>query len=258
MFEDRFAFALPASVNFVGGGGKTSLILRLLHEYSATTPTIYTTTTRIHPPQPAEGMLVLMGDHADCLQNIVNRIGQKGDPRLRQLVVTQVGSRPDLAPGVSPDFAAKIDPELFPLLLNEADGARSMSLKMPREGEPVLMENSNYLVPVIGLDCLNRPLGPETLFRWEWAAERYSLEAGRLITPDLAASLLFHPQGVCRGWQPGMHVIPYINKVDSEDLDPLARRLAQSLLNNGRFPVDRVVWGSTHRLRTDAAGDRIH
>jgi len=258
LFEERFAFALPASVNFVGGGGKTSLILRLLYECSATTPTIYTTTTRIHPPQPVEGMLVLLGDHADCLQNIVNRIGQKGDPRLRQLVVAQVGSRPDLAPGLSPDFAAKIDPELFPLLLNEADGARSMSLKMPREGEPVLMENSNYLVPVIGLDCLNRPLGPETLFRWEWAAERYSLDRGRPITPELAASLLLHPQGVCRGWRPGIRIIPYINKVDSEDTDPLARRLAQSLLNNGQFPVECVVWGSIHHHRADSTRERIH
>ena len=46
---------------------------------------------------------------------------------------------PDLLKGVEPEFGRFLDRDLFPVLLNEADGARSMSLKMPREGEPVLM-----------------------------------------------------------------------------------------------------------------------
>jgi probable selenium-dependent hydroxylase accessory protein YqeC len=142
-----------------------------------------------------------------------------------------------------------MDCSLFPLLLNEADGARSMSLKLPREGEPVLMPNANYLVPVIGLDCLNRPLGPRTLFRWELASERYHLASGQILTPELAASILFHPQGVCKDWKPSMRMIPFINKVDSESDDALARSLAHALLHNSDFHVEHVVWGSLHNGR---------
>ena len=111
------------------------------------------------------------------------------------------------------------------------------------------MEDAEYLVPVIGLDCLAKPLGPETLFRWEMAAPRYSLKHGQIITPELAASILLHPEGVCKDWKLGMKIIPFINKVDSESNDALARELAGALMHNGRFPIERIVWGSVQRAR---------
>jgi hypothetical protein len=76
------------------------------------------------------------------------------------------------------------------------------------------------------------------------AESRFSLKAGEIITTDLAARLLLHPQGVCRDCPPGVEIIPYINKVDTPDSDPLARELAHSFLTRGSFPVERVVWGS--------------
>ena len=106
------------------------------------------------------------------------------------------------------------------------------------------MNGAEYLVPVIGIDCLMKPLGPGTLFRWDYASARYGLEAGRLITPQLAASLLLHPQGVCRGWATPVRIVPYINKVDDESWDSLAGDLAQALLHNSDFHVTRVVFGS--------------
>ncbi len=243
-FASQFAFQPPAVVNFVGGGGKTSLILRLLGELSRSRPAIYTTTTRIHPPEPVEGMILLAGSQMSLLQTIANRLGRSGDPLLRQLVVTRTSKRLDLLPGVEPDFSSGLELDNFPFLLNEADGARSMSLKMPREGEPVLIERANYLVPVIGLDCLFNPLGPKTLFRFEMAADRFSLEEGRLITPELASSLLLHPQGVCKDWHAGVAIIPYINKVDTPAQEAPAAELAQAILENGNFPINKVVWGS--------------
>ncbi len=124
-----------------------------------------------------------------------------------------------------------------------------MSLKLPREDEPVLMNDADYLVPVIGLDCLDKPLGPETLFRWETASTRFSLKAGTPLTPEIAATLLMHRGGVCRHWQKGMRIIPFINKVDSEREEPAARALAHALIQNPNFPVERVVWGSVINRR---------
>lgn len=258
MFAHEFAFRLPAVVNFVGGGGKTSLILRLMEEYSASVAAVYTTTTRMHPPDPRAGLIVFSSDDMARLLEVLNRLGRRGDQRLRRLVVTGLAGRPDLRHGVAPEFGAGIDREAFPLVLNEADGARGMSLKMPREGEPVLMAGADVLVPVIGIDCLDRPLGPETLFRWETASRQYGLEAGRILTPELAAAILFHPQGVCKDWRPGMSIVPYINKVDGEERDPLAHRLAQALLHNGSFPVRKVVWGSLHRRRVRSLVPDVH
>ncbi|MFH1574629.1 MAG: selenium cofactor biosynthesis protein YqeC, partial [Acidobacteriota bacterium] len=201
---------------------------------------------------------VLCGNDARCLQLVLNQLGRSADPHLRRLVVAGIEQRPDLLLGVRPDFTAAVDRDLFPVILNEADGARSMSLKVPREGEPVLMDGSNYLVPVIGLDCLNKPLGPETLFRWELARARHSLHAGGTITPDLAASLLLHPEGVCRDWRPGIQIIPYINKADSAVQDSLVRELGQAILHNGNFPVERIVWGSLHFDRAGVIPPNVH
>ncbi len=232
----------------MGGGGKTSLILKLLEEYAESLPAVYTTTTRIHPPHPTEGLTVISSDREDYLQMLLERAAS-GWCCGRRFVVARLLKSPDLLPGVHRDFAGRLDPDLLPVLLIEADGARSMSLKMPREGEPVLMKGANYLVPVIGLDCLNRPLGPSTLFRWEYAASRFQLQAGALLTPELAAGILLHPEGVCKGWQPDMRIVPFVNKADDESEDQLARAMARALLDNGRFPIDHVVWGSVQHGR---------
>lgn len=248
MYSEKLSFSLPARVNFVGGGGKTSLILKLLEEYAESVPVVYTTTTRIHPPHPSEGLVVISSDNDEYLEMMLESAASNWCCG-RRFVVTHLSNAPDLLRGVDRDFAGRLDPKLFPVLLNEADGARSMSLKMPREGEPVLLTNANYLVPVIGLDCLNRPLGPQTLFRWEYATKRFALKAGTILAPEVAASLLLHPEGVCKDWKPGMQIIPFINKADSESDDELALALAVAMLKNGTFPVDRVVWGSLQNAR---------
>lgn len=257
MFAEHFAFQSPALVNFVGGGGKTGLILRLMEELCQSGPVIYTTTTRIHPPHPHNGMVVISCDNPDLLRLILARAGRTCQNHIRKFVVTGLSTSPRFLAGVGPGFARELDRQLFRFILNEADGARSMSLKMPREGEPVLMESAEYLVPVIGIDCLLRPLGPETLFRWDLAGARFSSEAGKPITPKMASDILLHPEGVCKGWLSGMSIVPYINKADDEAQDILVNQLALALLNCPHFPVERVVWGSLQCGRVNSLTARM-
>jgi len=254
LFLEKFSFRTPAIINFVGGGGKTALILSLAEEFSESVRVIYTTTTRIHPPHPRKRLVILSADDPWLLRNILHRAAQNTADRVRTFVVTGPVMTPDLLKGVSPEFSHSLNRALFPVILNEADGARSMSLKMPRDGEPVLMEAAEYLVPVVGLDCVNQPLGPETLFRWEMASVRYSLKQGETLTPERVVDLLLHPQGVCKGWREGTEIIPFINKVDTEDDDPLARALAQAFLDQTTRPVKCVVWGSVQEQRAGALG----
>jgi probable selenium-dependent hydroxylase accessory protein YqeC len=250
LFARKFAFGLPARVNFVGGGGKTSLILRLQEEYAAAMPVVYTTTTRIHPPHPAEGLVVISCNREDVLVMLLGNAAAAG-AFCRKFVVTGLSGGPNLLRGVSTAFGERLDRDLFPLVLNEADGSRSISLKMPRSGEPVLMDSAEYLVPVIGLDCLGTPLGPNSVFRWDVAERHFGAQAGATITPRLAASILLHPKGVCRDWRPGTHIVPYINKADTESDADSARSLALALLKNGDYPVHRVVWGSLQNGTAD-------
>jgi probable selenium-dependent hydroxylase accessory protein YqeC len=183
---------------------------------------------------------------------MVDRVGRECGDRPYKLTVTRGFMGPNLLRGVPPDFVNAVDRKPFPMLLNEADGAASFSIKIPREGEPVLMENANYLVPVIGLDCLNQPVGPKTLFRFQTLGERFSLREGEIITPKLAASVLMHPRGVCRDWRAGTKILPFINKVDNKSQDAAARDLAILILRNGSFPVSKVLCGSVLQGRVDS------
>jgi probable selenium-dependent hydroxylase accessory protein YqeC len=253
LFSEQFGFQQHALVNFVGGGGKTVLIHKLMEEYCSCGPVLYTTTTRIHPPDPSEGLVVLSSDNLPLLATMVDRISRNCPNRSYKLVVTRHFMTPNLLQGVPPDFDNTLARELFPIFLNEADGAASYSIKIPREGEPVLMENAQYLVPVIGIDCLYQPLGPEVVFRFQSPmAEQFSLQAGERITPDIAARILMHKEGVCKNWKPDMTIIPFINKVDGPAQDSAARDLAASILKNGHFPVQRVVFGSVLQGRADS------
>jgi probable selenium-dependent hydroxylase accessory protein YqeC len=256
LFSEQFGFHTHTLVNFVGGGGKTVLIHKLMEECCPKGPVLYTTTTRIHPPEPSEGLVVISSDHLPLLKLMVARVGRSCPNRPYKLVVTRHFMSPNLLRGVPPDFDDTLDRQLFSILLNEADGAASFSIKLPREGEPVLMHKAEYLVPVIGIDCLYQPLGPEVLFRWQALAEYFSLKKGDRITPDLAAGILMHKQGVCKDWKPGTTIIPFINKVDGQAQDSAAIDLAHSILSNSNYPVQRVVFGSVLQERADSVAVR--
>jgi probable selenium-dependent hydroxylase accessory protein YqeC len=220
-----------------------------MEDYCSEGPVLSSTTTRLHPPDPKEGLAVVSGDNLVLLKQILSRIADDCSDRPYKIIVARHFMSPTLMRGVPPDFADSLDRNAFPIVLNEADGAAGFSLKLPREGEPVLMNGADYLVPVIGMDCLFQPLGPEVVFRWQTLAQSFSLQAGDPITPELAAGILMHPRGVCKDWKPGVTIIPYINKADGVEQDSAAKALAHAILHNGNFPVERVVFGSTIRER---------
>lgn len=223
-----------------------------MEEVVARGSVLYTTTMRIHPPEPGRDLAVISCDNLPLLSHLaIQVIGHLADQNYR-LVFTREFMEPDLLKGVPPDFLTSVDRSKLALLLNEADGSARFSVKLPREREPVLMDGADYLVPVIGLDCLHKPLGPDVVFRFEKLAERFSLKAGDPITPQVAAGILMHREGVCRDHQEGTTIVPFINKVDTPDMDEDARALAFHILQNANFPVEHVLWGSVHQGRIDS------
>ena len=74
MFAEQFAFKPHALVNFVGGGGKTALIRKLMQEYSIRGTALYTVTTRIHPPDPCAGFAVISSDNVDLLGQMLDSL----------------------------------------------------------------------------------------------------------------------------------------------------------------------------------------
>jgi len=252
LFSEHFSFQPHALINFVGGGGKTALIHKLLEEYCSQGPALYTTTTRIHPPESKEGLTVISSENLTLLRSMIEHVARSYPDRPYKLTATRGYMSPDLLRGVPADFLSTVERKWFSILLNEADGAASFSIKLPREGEPVLMSNAEYLVPVIGLDCIYQPMGPKVVFRFQNLAHFFHLQEGDLLTPELAAFILMHPRGVCKDWTADTTIIPFINKVDRPEQDSEARYLALQILRNCNFPVKKVVFGSVLKQRVDS------
>ena len=255
MFAGLFKFIDHSLVNFVGGGGKTALIHRLLDEYSSRGPVLAATTTRVHPPDPREGLTLISSDNLTLLSSALKSISRNCPTLPFKIIASRYFMSSNLVRGVPPDFFENIDHSLFPVFLNEADGAAGFSLKLHRENEPVPAMGAKYIVPVIGIDCIGRELGPDTVLRWRELSGGFSLRKGDLITPEVAARILMHPRGACKNLCPGTTIIPFINKVDSEALDSTALELADAILKNGAFPVERVIYGSVLKCRAFCLGN---
>ena len=138
----------------VGAGGKTSLLYELAEEYRQEGKRVLlTTTTKMYLPEK-DGVL----------DGTAKEIKEKLE-------------RDGFAAGGSVFFEEKkgflpqavfVEVFLFSdVVLVEADGSKRMPLKMPRQDEPVLPEECDFLVTVAGLSALEQP--------WEQACHSFAL-----------------------------------------------------------------------------------
>jgi probable selenium-dependent hydroxylase accessory protein YqeC len=127
-------------------------------------------------------------------------------------------------------------------IIVEADGAKRLPLKAPGDQEPIIPSATTLLVPIVGIDALRKPLNEETAFRPERIAELTGAQLGEPITPQLIASLIAHPRGLCKGVPSGARITPLINKVETTEGLTGARAVAQEVFEKHEG-AERVVLG---------------
>ncbi|MCW5862205.1 MAG: putative selenium-dependent hydroxylase accessory protein YqeC [Anaerolineae bacterium] len=227
----------PELVAFVGGGGKSSLMFAL----AAALPgrVVITTTTRIFAAQMRLAPAVVYAGDLAPLGPLLARHG-------RCLVVGHVDG--DKAHGVDLDLPARLlaRPDVD-FVLVEADGSRMRPAKAPADHEPVIPPGTTLVVPVAGLDALEKPLD-EVVHRPEQARALLvgatageSLAADGALTPAGLARLLTHPQGGLKGVPDGARAVVWLNKVEGEGRLEQGRAAARLILRQPR--VSRVVLG---------------
>ena len=138
------AFGVPRGITcLVGGGGKTTLLLRLaneLHENGARV--IVSTTTHIFPP---EGMPVFTGEFVKDVRAALETRG---------LVCLGVPSAEGKL--AAPTLSVREMASLADYVLLEADGAKRLPLKAPAAHEPVIPEGTALVIAVAGMDGVGR------------------------------------------------------------------------------------------------------
>jgi probable selenium-dependent hydroxylase accessory protein YqeC len=235
---DAFSIRGREVISLAGAGGKTSLMFALGNELSARRKgTLLTTTTKIWEPTPSPNFALFLSEKISAMKEWV----LKNLAQYPYLVVA--GKRLDEGKlqGIPPGWVE----ELFSLtdvcsIIVEADGAAGRSLKAPREGEPVLPNNTTLLVPVVGIDVLGRPMDEQYVFRSQIAARILNVSKGTFVTEEMIARLLAE---IIKNRPEKTRVIPFINKVDLPGGLEKARSLAAHLLEAKGAKFERVVLG---------------
>ena len=237
---DAFSLGSHEVIALTGGGGKTALLFTLAKELlNKGLRVVTTTTTKIFEPDHEQApSLVIEGNQRKAMTSIKDGLLQNGHVTFatHRFPEGKIG-------GVAPQLIERMAQELpVDHIIVEADGALKLPLKAPGEHEPVIPSATTLLVPIVGIDALRKPLNEETAFRPERIAELTGTKLGAPITPHLIASLIVHPQGLCKGVPSGARITPLINKVETMEGLTGAREISQEVLEKNEG-VERVVLG---------------
>src|SRR5215510_2555487 len=187
---------------------------------------ITTTTTRIFGAQ-----IALSPVHVPAAEVTQERVAAALAAHGQVLVVGETDAASGKAEGISVELFAKLR-AWFPsaCLVNEADGSRMRPFKAPAGHEPVIPPETTLVVMVVGVDILGKPLGPDHVHRPELVAKLSGVRLGSVITPEVVARVLAHPEGGRKEVPPGARVVALINKVESLRDQAPARETADLLL----------------------------
>ena len=236
----------------VGGGGKTSTMFTLARECLGLGKTVLVTTTT----HLADHRL----DRPLCYDTLLMRPdlapGQFAGARIAARPLAGLGPQGGLVLLVSGEdkdsrdgrkrlagIAPRAIPALessFDFLFVEADGSRSLPIKVPGPGEPVLPPGVGTVLGLIGLDCLGSRVLAGAVHRPE-GFEALGLDLGRVLGPAELAIVAGHPLGLFKDVPPGARKLVLLNKADLVS-EAQAREVA--VLLAGLPGIDAVgIWG---------------
>jgi len=177
--------------------------------------------TKIFAPLPEEKIHLALGDAETLSHNLrsyMDACGVSWFARRREgksPVPGRESERRMKLSGFTPSEAARLTlPDALTLI--EADGARRLPIKAPGPDEPVLPENHDAVVGVVGLDALGAPLNEAHAFRPETLARVCGMRMGEEITAKAIGKLCAHPGGLFRNAPAGARKWVVVNKADLE------------------------------------------
>ncbi len=172
-------------ISLVGGGGKSTLMLRLAKELASDSKrVVITTTTHILRKQ---------GEAADFLL-LDNNVAALNEALATHSVVCIASSSgtPCKLSAPAPELL-EASRSLAHWVIAEADGSRKLPIKAPAPHEPVLLHDS-LVIAVAGLSALGQPLSA-ICQRQELACQMLGVDEQTICTPDLLARLLTSKYG---------------------------------------------------------------
>lgn len=231
-------------ISLVGAGGKTSLMFKLARELSSSGESVLTTTTtKIFYPTTDQSTHLIISHLPD---EILRRARGILKHTLHITAASHHISETDKLIGFSPEtIELFLKSNLFRWIIVEADGAAGLPLKAPASHEPVVPDCTDWVIGIIGLSALGRPLDKHTAFRPELVSKITSLSEGMEIIGKTICDLLLHRQGIFQGAPLGANKIAFLNQADIPQKAQAGQSIIQSLVKIKTTDISRVVLGST-------------
>jgi molybdenum cofactor cytidylyltransferase len=221
-------------VAFVGAGGKSTAIRRLVKELSSHIPVVVTTTTKITLAQKDLAKEHFVLDSIEDFKSVLDSL-----PSFESVLLT--GQKDEAEPkwlGIEPDLIEKVIQTVQErgwVLLVEADGARGKSLKVPAPYEPVLPSRCDLVVLVVGLDVIGEESSSPKIHRPEKLIQLLDLDKRDRIQSQHVVQILTSSQGGLKNVPPSSSVRVLLNKAESDrDVDH-GYEIARELIKNNRI-----------------------
>ena len=214
-------------LSVVGGGGKTSLIFRIMEELTAVGKKVLITTTT-HMAYEPDRTFAEDGDMISIKQNLEeygytiaasldrekHKIGALSEEKLKEIKV------------------------LADVMLIEADGAKRYPLKVPASWEPVIWGQTDLVIAVAGMDAAGKPI-QEVCHRPENVADFLGKEAEEKVTEEDIVRVVLSTEALKKCVY-GREYRVLLNKADIPGKSQVAESIADRLEEQGIH----AAWGS--------------
>ena len=230
-------------VAFVGAGGKTSCIKKVVSEISQQMLVIATTTTKLaaHEASLATKHYVIQTSHE--LDEVLCELSSTGAVLFTGPKIGQEDKWTALDPA---DLTRLISftKEQAGIVLIEADGAKGAKIKAPAAHEPVIPPDATVVVPLLRIDALGLRSEDGQVHRPKLLTELLGIEQNQSLSVEHMACLISHERGGLKGIPEEADVRVFVNAVDSNELNSAAQTLASTLIKDDR--IRSVLIGSLH------------
>ena len=214
-------------LSVVGGGGKTSLIFRIMEELTAVGKKVLITTTThmaYEPDRPFaedEDMISIkhnLEEHGYTIAAALDRekckISALSEEKMKEITA------------------------LADVILIEADGAKKCPLKVPASWEPVIWKPTDLVIAVAGMDAAGKPI-QEVCHRPENVADFLGKEAEEKVTEEDIVRIVLSTEAL-RKCVDGREYRVLLNKADIPGKSQVAESIADRLEEQGIH----AAWGS--------------
>lgn len=228
----------------VGAGGKTGLMFRLASEFAAAgEPVLTTTTTKIMMPTQKQSAQVVLAESPKTVLSHARVLLTNN----RHIFAASklIPNFPGKLAGFSPAFVDEIwKSGIFRWVIVEADGAAKKPLKVPANHEPVILSSSKYIIGVVGLKALGKPLCENWVFRHDLYSQITGLLHGKPITEASIVSAVLHEKGLFKNASQNARKTLFLNTTDSTRGMESAKTIANELQTAKQGPlIEKIVVG---------------